>query len=153
MTNNTKNIYQTAIQAAERGMKVTVRLPERTLQVDSELLIDAGRHEGELGFPRTDEDTALGMIEDAYVRYRQSIPDGAAITGNCWFRAKSWDELSDRELVTGEKRSVARCRLETTLLMLILNGSLSADSPAFRDKWFWQSSKYKELIILTNFLK
>lgn len=141
------------MQAAERGLKVTVRLPERTLQADNDLLINAGSYIGELGLHRTDDATTLNMIEDAYVRYRDSVPDGVRDTGNCWFRAKSRDELRDSELVNGEKRSVARCCLETTLLLLILNGSLSADSPAFQGKWFWQSRKYKELVILTNWLK
>lgn len=147
------DILTKALRAVVDGRHVTVSLTRRSITVDGVALVDAGRWEGSLGVSAVDESTALSAIESAYAAYESSVPDFDDVPSSRWFHARSVDELSDSELVTGDDRSVARCRLEVLTLAYILNGSLRADGPLMRGKWFWQSRKYRDLVLLTEWMR
>ena len=146
------DIFSSTINALENGAQVTVSLTDHSLTVDGKSLIDHGRWEGELGVESTDEATALAMIEEAYAAYESSVPEYAGNDRSRWFYARSEDELSDKDLVMGQDRPLARCRLELLVLSFILNRSLTHCGPSMRGKWFWQSDKYPRLVILTEWL-
>lgn len=147
------DIFTGAIKAAKRGSRVIVSLVERSVTVDGCMVIDRGRWEGDLGVAVVDEAAALAMIEDAYAAYERSVPEHDGNDRSRWFYACDEDRLTDRDLVLGEDRPVARCRLELLTLALILNGSLTVDGPRLRGKWFWQSDRYPDLVILTEWIK
>ena len=144
---------QLALAAAEQGERVIVDLVKHDLTINGGALIDNGCLAGELGVERTDEDTALAMIEQAYVDYERSVPMHDGRDESRWFHARSDDELTDRELATGMERPLARTRLEVITLALILNGSLTRHSPQMQGKWFWQSPNHPRLVILTDWLQ
>lgn len=150
---NSKDIYTIAIEAAKAGMQVSVSLITHDLKVNGGFVIEQGHWNGELGVATTDEDSALAMIEDAFAAYERSMPSFDARDSSRWFYACAADRLSDRDMAVGDDRPVARCRLETLVLALILNGSLTAHSPTMRGKWFWQSKKHPKLILLTQWFK
>ncbi|MBO4870393.1 MAG: hypothetical protein J5565_00225 [Muribaculaceae bacterium] len=146
------DIFTSTLDAVKNGAEVTVSLTDHSLAVDGKVLIDHGRWEGELGVAVTGEASALTMIEDAYASYESSVPEYAGNDHSRWFYARSEDELSDKELVMGQDRPLARCRLELLVLSFILNRSLTRCGPSMRGKWFWQSDKYPRLVILTEWL-
>lgn len=87
-------------------------------------------------------------IENLYEAYKHSVPDRIRLQ-RTFFRALPEDQLSDEDLITGEPRQAARERLEMAVLEGSLNGSLKwPDSK----KWFWQSEKDPDLVILKKWV-
>lgn len=90
-------------------------------------------------------------IEELYENFKRSYPsERSTYHLNDYFKALSADEMTDAELVLGEERTVARARLEASFLCWVMNGSLTWE---FGDKWFWQSNKDEDLIILRKWVK
>ena len=78
----------------------------------------------------------------------RSVPDRIKLQ-RVFFRALPEDQHTDEDLITGEPRQAARERLEMAVLEGSLNGSLKwPDSK----KWFWQSKKDPDLIILQKWV-
>lgn len=68
------------------------------------------------------------------------------------FKAAGDENLSNESLMCGGYRNIAQCRLELTVLIFILNKSLNPNDDIFKGKWFWQSDKDKELVILKKWI-
>ena len=112
---------------------------EKTLKEQDSVLIDHGIVRSNFKIPQTV--ITWDMIEQLYEIYNTSVPD-KNLPALCI--AKPESELKMSEIIFGEKRSKAQEDFERTLLFGILNGSLYYPD---HTKWFWQSSKYKNLII------
>lgn len=80
-------------------------------------------------------------IESLYHDYETSFPNQTTVS---MFYAKPESELTLSELIYGTNRSIAQETLELTLIEGILNKSLLYPDES---KWFWQSTKYKNLIV------
>lgn len=148
------NIYKYTMDAAEEERKVRIDIIGRTLTVDNNVIIDKGIYRGELGLPVVATKVALEMIEDAYIKYKSSMPNEETnITcRSSLFKALPSQKLSDEDLISSEYRSIARIRLELTVLIMILNKSIDWDSEQLAGKWFWQSSKEKNLVLLKEWI-
>lgn len=148
------NIYKYTMDAAEEERKVRIEIIGRTLTVDNNIIIDKGIYRGELGLPVVATKVALEMIEDAYIKYKSSMPNEETnITcRRSLFKALPSQKLSDEDLISSEYRSIARIRLELTVLIMILNKSIDWDSEQLAGKWFWQSSKEKNLVLLKEWI-
>ena len=148
------NIYKYTMDAAEEERKVRIEIIGRTLTVDNNIIIDKGIYRGELGLPVVATKVALEMIEDAYIKYKSSMPNEETnITcRSSLFKALPSQKLSDEDLISSEYRSIARIRLELTVLIMILNKSIDWDSEQLAGKWFWQSSKEKDLVLLKEWI-
>lgn len=148
------NIYKYTMDAAEEERKVRIEIIGRTLTVDNNVIIDKGIYRGELGLSIVATKVALEMIEDAYIKYKSSMPNEETnITcRSSLFKALPSQKLSDEDLISSEYRSIARIRLELTVLIMILNKSIDWDSEQLAGKWFWQSSKEKNLVLLKEWI-
>lgn len=150
------NIYLYTLEAAEEERKVRIDLLERTLIVDGNVIIDKGNYSGELGLSVVETNVALQMIEDAYIKYVSSMPEEGTNANiacrSCLFKALPSNKLSDDNLIYSEYRSIARARLELTVLIMILNRSIDWNSEQLAGKWFWQSSKDRNLVLLKKWI-
>lgn len=132
---------------AEEGERVRISLTSRSVHISDEA-IDLS---GNLGLARLSTEEALATIEEAFDVYRRSLSSVVEHgEGHRWFHAAP---CAESDILWGEDRVLARLRLELTVLFLILNGSLDPQSALFRGKWFWQSPRQPELIILTEWLQ
>lgn len=154
--NNIYNIYKYTLEAAEEERKVRIDIIGRTLVVDGNVIIDKGNYCGELGLPVVETNVALQMIENAYMKYKTSMPDEGTNVNttyrNSLFKALPSQDLSDDDLIFSEYRSFARTRLELTVLIMLLNKSIDWNSEQLAGKWFWQSSKDKNLVLLKQWI-
>lgn len=150
------NIYKHTIEAAEEELKVRIDIIGRTLIVDGNIIIDNGSYSGELGLPVLETSVALEMIEEAYMRYKSSMPNEESnakhANRRCLFKALPSQKLSDEDLAFSEYRSIARIRLELIVLIMILNKSIDWNSEQLAGKWFWQSKKEKDLVLLKEWI-
>ena len=83
-------------------------------------------------------------LEEAYEEYKHSVPNGVKYHHK-YFKALEENELTTEDLITGANRGKAKEKLEWMLLTGILNGSLAWPD---EKKWFWQSAKDKDFVLL-----
>lgn len=131
---------------AEEGAKVIVSLSSHSVAIDGVAVDLSEWAESDAASPNA----ALAEIEHAFDVYRRSLSSEVEPKNRHeWFHA---GPCSEDEILWGEDRSLARLRLELTVLRNILNGSLTPDTQPFIGKWFWQSAVHPELVILREWL-
>lgn len=147
-----ENIYNEAIQKVKEGARFRINFEKRSLKIDGKYVIKNGEYEGTLLTP-TDSDATISYVEALYNRYRHSIPsERSEGQRKTYFQALSEQELSDEDMLYGERREEAQIKLELYILCAILNGTLKWDEIA-KDKWFWQSPRYSSLILLKQWIE
>jgi len=145
-----KNIYEETINAVSQGKKFYINLQNKTLKVNGEKIIKDGEYTGELGLEIGEN--FLEEIEKLYERYKHSVPsETSEFKQRKYFKALKEDELADDDMLFGEGRDTAQVKLELYVLIAILSGSFKwTDSMG---KWFWQSEKDKDLVILKSWVE
>lgn len=152
------NVYQDIVEALSRGERVWVDILTKILVLNGEALIVDGVAQRPLGVEPMACSAALAMLEEAYANYKYSLPNSDSeakqhrTAQRSLFGALSADEVPDEWIVHGMWRHEARVRLEALFLILVANGSIRTDSPEFAGKWFWQSEKDKDFVILTKWI-
>lgn len=149
-----ENIYQETLQKIANGARVRVDLTRRALTVNGKKIIDGGKYEGELGTPTVDD--PIAEIERLYGRYLHSIPSERSDRQyRPQFRALDESELSDEDMMFGERRDQAQAALELFVLGSVLDGSLTWETfkeRSIKTNWFWQSPSYPSLIVLKSYI-
>lgn len=137
--------YEEIISRVENGEKFFINLEKRTFRIDGKM-IDLQAIE----MPECNTDVML-TIESLYENYKHSIPSERSESHRRkYFRALPEKDLSDKDMMYGDRREVARCRLELFVLMAIVSGKLT-----WHDEWgswFWQSEHDKDLIIFRQWI-
>lgn len=91
-------------------------------------------------------------IEQRYAAYKHSVPSERSESHRrYYFKALPEKELSDEDMMYGERREIARCKLELYVLVQLLRGNLYWDGRW--GTWFWCSKNDKDLIILRDWIE
>lgn len=145
-------IYEEIIKAVENGAKFTVNFQKRTCKVNGKVIVNDMQYDGFLGtYPYT-EDEIISKIEQLYQEYKHSVPSERSESHlRYYFKALPEKELSDEDMMYGEQREVARCRLELYVLFCIILSRLTWN-PSW-GTWFWRSENDKDLIILKDWIE
>lgn len=145
-------LYEEIIEEVKNGAKFTVNFQKRTCRVNGKVVVDGIQYEGSLGtYPSTEEEM-ISNIEQLYQEYKHSVPSERSESHrHYYFRALPEKELSDEDMMYGERREVARCRLELYVLFCIILSRLTWN-PSW-GSWFWCSEKDKDLIILRDWIE
>lgn len=147
-----KNIYQEATRAVEGGANFRIDFRSRSLWLDGKPVIQDGRYEGELGVPDCSEDAFFPLVEELYRRYKHSVPSQRSESkSRRYFMALPESELEDGDMLYGQHRDTAQFELEYHILCRIIGGFRW--NPATMGKWFWQSEKDKDLVILREWVE
>lgn len=144
-------IYEELIQKVREGSRFNINFETRTMKIGKKKVINNGEYgDKELISIKTND--PLDVIENLYSQYKFSIPsERSENKRRGYFKALSANELTDEELICGERREVARARLEGFILCMILNGKLTWDEFTM-GKWFWQSRSDDDLVILRKWI-
>lgn len=146
------NIYQESVQAARDGAKFKIDFPSRSLKLNGKYIIQNGKYEGELGVSECSEDEFLANVEELYRRYKHSVPsERSESKSRRYFMALPERNLSDDDMLFGERRDKAQIELELYILCQIING-LKWNSETM-GRWFWQSKVDKDLVILRSWIE
>jgi len=147
-----ENIYKESLANVAKGAQLRINLEKRSLRINGKSVIKDGKYEGNLGVHPQPIKEVLKEIERLYQRYRHSIPsERSDARRKVYFQAIAEHELSDEDMLFGERREYAQAALELYILCSILNGSLIWDDFA-KDKWFWKSPNEDGLVILKNWI-
>lgn len=96
-------------------------------------------------------DEFLSNVEHLYTRYKHSIPSTMSECKNRkYFKALSDKDLEDEDMLFGVGRDIAQVELELYILCQIILG-IGWDANKM-GKWFWQSNKDRDLVILKNWV-
>lgn len=144
-----REFIQEIADEVANGSRFCVNFEKRTLRVNGKL-VDIS----EVEYDKEIEDT--GYIESTlysrYKEYKHSIPSERSDSHRRnYFKALHEKELSDEDMMYGQQREVARCRLELSLLFSIISGAFR-----WRDEWgswFYQSPYDKDFIILRSWVE
>lgn len=146
------NIYQESIQAVEDGINFKIDFRNRSLKINGNYVIQDGKYEGELGVSNCNNDEFLSNVEELYDSYKHSVPSERSESKlRHYFTALSEKDLSDEAMLYGERRDKAQIELELYILCQIINGiEWNVEKMG---KWFWQSKRDKDLVILRNWVE
>ena len=149
-------IYEELVRRVSDGETFHIDFEKRTMKIGKQKIINNGEYDvaKKLIVNRDyDLDVILEMIELLYHDYKHSLPSERSDSKRkCYFKALSVDELTDAEMATGERREVARARLEGFILCMVLEGQLVWNATAMGN-WFWQSKKDPDLVILKSWIE
>lgn len=152
-----KSVYEDLIEQVERGASFHIDLQKRNLKVNKKWIMKEGVFEqleerelfGKLNIYEVD---ILSHIEELYHQYKYSLPsESSDKRRRTYFKALTVDDLSDAEMVLGERRDVAQFKLELFILFSILEHAFEWDEDRM-GKWFWQSNKDSDLVILKQWI-
>lgn len=149
-------IYDELIKRVSEGEKFYIDFETRTMKVGNTKLIDNGKYDENryliYEYNIYSLQTLLHMIRELYRNYKTSIPsERSSKKRKCYFKALPAEELTDEQLMRGERREVAQAVLEGFVLCMILNGELVWDEDIM-GKWFWQSRSDSDLVILRTWI-
>ncbi len=151
-------IREEFIQRVAEGEQFYVNFEKRTMKVGKDYLIKDGEYDTtrELTL-KISTYNALRIIEDFYPHYKYSLPSERSDSKrHKYFKALPIEEIDDERLLSSERREIAQATLESFILCMIINGSLVWDKVLEEDpnaKWFWQSKKDPDLVILKKWIE
>ena len=146
-----ENLYIESIEKVRQGSKFHINFEQRSLKIDGKYIIKDGKYDGTLGVELSDN--ILDEITNFFIRYYHSLPsERSENKRKTYFNALPEHKLSNEDMLWGEPREIAQIKLELYILIAILTGTLIWDDFA-KGKWFWQSPKVKELVILRKWIE
>lgn len=146
------NIYQETVRAVENGARFKVDFQTGSLKVNGKYVIRDSSYEGVLGAPHCSEEEFFSKVEELYRRYKHSIPsERSESTSRRYFMALPERELSDDDMLYGERRDKSQIELELFILCQLLGGFKW--NPEKFGRWFWQSQEDKDLVILRQWVE
>lgn len=151
LTKYFKNMtYDEIINAVENGAKFTINFQKRTCRVNGKIVMS--EEDKPKDTPYLTPVVVFVGIEQRYAAYKHSVPSERSESHRrYYFKALPEKELSDEDMMYGERREVARCKLELYVLMQLLRGNLWWDNSW--GTWFWCSKNDKDLIILRDWIE
>lgn len=126
----------------EDGARFRISLKKRCLYINGKKVDFEGSIEPEFSFEK---------LENLYRRYRHSLPGERDQVKKSYFLALKEEDLGDEDVLFGERRQIAKFRLEFYVLCAIVSGALKWDENW--GNWFWQSQNDKSLVILRSWVE
>lgn len=141
--------YEEIIKEVENGAKFTVNFEKRTCRVNGK---DVTPQWKKLPERMITNAAILYSVENLYQAYKHSVPSERSESHRrSYFKALPEKSLSDEDMLYGERREVARCKLELHILRHLLWGQLVWEEEW--GSWFWQSPKDKDLVLLRSWIE
>ena len=148
-------IYEELVQRVSDGETFYINFKNRSMKIGKKFIIADGIYDTErqlINYDCSCIQDVLSRIESLYEDYKYSLPsersDGKR---RKYFKALSMEELTDDKLFIAKRREVTQCMLEGFILCMVLSGQFKWSSEI--GKWFWQSKKDPDLVILKNFIE
>ncbi|MCS3356661.1 hypothetical protein NXW00_19205 [Bacteroides thetaiotaomicron] len=143
---NHKNKVSLQVQHVDIGSSIDLHFPNENQS------FDAFQKLREIGVELCASlDEFLSNVEHLYTRYKHSIPSTMSeCKSRKYFKALSDKDLEDEDMLFGVGRDIAQVELELYILCQIILG-IGWDANKM-GKWFWQSNKDRDLVILKNWV-
>lgn len=149
-------IYEELIKRVSDGETFYVNFKNQSLKIGKKFIVTDGFYDDDRTLYTTSEiemSDVLAYIETLYENYKYSLPSERSDNKRRqYFKALHMDKLTDKQMITAERREVARARLEGFILCMIVDGFFVWDENEM-GKWFYQSSRDPDLVILRSWVE
>jgi hypothetical protein len=148
------NIYIQGLKKVEKGEKFYINFEELTLKIGNKTIIKKGVYDNsqELYEGHYDLNECIENIRKLYKIYKYSQPSERSDKKRTkYFKALSLEELTDEQLILGERREVAQYKLEAFILCAILKNDLLWDENKL-GKWFYHDPIETDLVFLKQWI-
>lgn len=149
-------IYEELIKRVENGESFYINFKNQSLKIGKKFVITDGFYDDSKTLYTNDEldmSDVLSYIEMLYKNYKYSLPSERSDRKHRqYFKALSVDKLTDKQMAIGERREVARAKLEGFILCMIVDGFFVWDEKEM-GKWFYQSKTDPDLVILRSWIE
>lgn len=149
-------IYEELIKRVEEGESFYINFKNQDLKIGRKLIVADGFYDDDQILFTTEElemSDVLSYIETLYENYKYSLPSERSDSKRrTYFKALPVDKLTDEQMATGERREVARAKLEGFILCMIVDGFFVWDEEEM-GKWFYQSKNDPDLVILRSWIE
>lgn len=147
-------IYENLLLSVQKEMKqFRIDLKKKSLRIGGKQIIENGvivdKDKKYEDYIPINSLMPYEILEQLYATYKRSVPQDFILGNKPYFKAVDADELTDRELVVNQQRNYAQASLEGYILCACLQGCLQWED---KSKWFWQSKKDKDLVVLKEWL-
>lgn len=146
-------IYNELIKRVYEGETFHIDFEKRTMKIGKDYLIKDGEYNMSrklINIPGGD----LSIVEELYQEYQTSLPSKRSENKyKKYFKALSIEELTINNIINGQPREIAQCKLEGYILCSVLSGDLKWNNNIMGYGWFWQSKNNKDLIILRKWVE
>lgn len=149
------SIFLQGLEEVYNGETFHVDFEQRTLKVGQHKLIEGGEYDASKVLYDEEFDNSqslLDRVRELYITYKFSLPsERSDKKRRKYFKALPIDELTNEQLIYGEKREVTQYMLEAFILCAILNGDFVWDEKT-HGKWFYQDPLESDLVILKSWI-
>ena len=151
------SIYSELIERVDNGERFHIDFEKRNMSVGKEYLIKDGEYDTSkelFGIEIYDLYAALHMIGELYKNYKYSLPSERSDSKRRkYFKALTIDELPDEQLIVAGRRESTQAALEGFALCAVLTGQITWDEEIMGGRWFYQSEKDPDLVILRSWIE
>ena len=148
-------IYEELIQRVLDGETFYINFKNRSMKIGKKFIISDGIYDMERELVNCDchnTEEVLNRIESLYADYKHSLPSERSDSKRRkYFKALSIEKLTDKQLMTAQRREIAQCKLEGFILCMVLNGKLKWTNEM--GKWFWQSKNDPDFVIIKSWIE
>lgn len=149
-------IYEELVKRVSDGESFYINFKNQSLKIGKKFIVADGFYDDERTLYTTFEmemSDVLSYIEVLYENYKYSLPSERSDSKRRqYFKALPVDKLTDKQMATGERREVARAKLEGFILCMIVDGFFVWDEDEM-GKWFYQSKRDPDLVILRSWIE
>lgn len=144
-------IYDELVEKVIQGWNFYINFRTQDIKVGHEYLVKNGQWDKSQELIKPVTEDILQQIEELYIMYKYSRPTEKSETSRRkYFKALPMTELADEYLIYADDRSVRQAILEGFILCHVLNGTFTWKESY--GKWFWQSERDKDLVILKEWI-
>ena len=148
-------IYEDLVRRVSDGETFYINFKNRSMKIGKKFVIADGIYDTErqlIDCECSDIEEILSRIESLYADYKYSLPSERSDSKRRkYFKALSIEELTDKHLMIAKRREIAQAKLEGFILCMVLNGKFKWTTEM--GKWFWESKKDPDLVILKSFIE
>ena len=148
-------IYDELVQRVSDGETFYINFKNKSMKIGKKFVIVDGIYDTERKLIECDcanTKDILNRIEKFYADYKYSLPSERSDSKRRkYFKALPMEKLTDSQLIAAQRREIAQAKLEGFILCMVLNGKFKWTNEM--GKWFWQSNKDGDLVILKNFIE
>ena len=140
--------YEEITEKVRNGAKFAIDFKHRTMKLDRKL-VDLSDCEF---MPCEQQCNVMDEIVILYEAYKHSVPSKYSESHRSrYFKALPERKLSDKDMMYGDRRELARLNLELFFLLRLIDGQLIW----YKEwgSWFWRSLNDRDLIILREWIE
>ena len=153
-------IYVELIQRVDNGEPFSIDFEKRSMKVGKEYLIKNGEYDKSREvFDMMHREiyslqVALHIIRQFYQNYKYSLPSERSDSKRKkYFKALPIEEIPDDKLLIAKRRETMQAALEGFILCAVITEQLRWDEEIMGGKWFYQSEKDPDLVILRSWIE